>query len=89
MLLSPKPYFLQLNSKMFWQKRAFRLLKYKHFLFEKDKGCNDVVKKKLCVSSGRSALLCPVKQLYSSTDIYWLVSSTSSLSGNLTHSDIH
>lgn len=88
MLLSPKPYFRQLNSKMFWQKSAFRLLKYKHFLFEKDKGCNDVVKKKLCVSSGRSALLCPVKQ-YSSTDIYWLVSSTSSLSGNLTHSDIH
>lgn len=88
MLLSSKRYFLQLNSKMFWQKSAFRLFKYKHFLFEKDKGCNDVVKKKLCVSSGRSALLCPVKQ-YSSTDIYWLVSSTSSLSGNLTHSDIH
>lgn len=30
MLLSPKPYFRQLNSKMFWQKSAFRLLKYKH-----------------------------------------------------------
>lgn len=51
------------------------------------KGCNDVVKKKVCESSGTSALSCPVPQ-YSSTDIYWLVSSTSSPSGHLTHSEL-
>lgn len=54
------------------------------YLYE---GCNDVVKKKLCESSGTSALPCPVKQ-YSSSDIYWIVSSTNSLSGDLTHSEV-
>lgn len=43
------------------------------------KGCNDVVKKKLCESSGTSALSCPVSQ-NSSIDIYWL--------GNLTNSEL-